>query len=210
MRKEIVRSRPGGNMNQAETFHLKVLNMLSTYSTEKVDKYLISLFKGDRRDKDYWKEVYRQYDYPCYFYQYLACAVKVLGAKQVVEIGADRGTSAIIMASEGAKVLSVDIRDGWEHAKGKDLPIQMIKGDSLDQELFDGYNLSETDLWLIDGLHTYPQVSQELAFYQKFFKTGAIVLLDDVNEYKEICSNILSDWILSYDIHLGGVGVVWI
>jgi predicted O-methyltransferase YrrM len=173
-------------MNKAEEFHLKVLSQLKDYQIDKVDKYFINLFRGDKRDQSYWREIYRQYDYPCYYYQYLACAVRVLQAKQVVEIGADRGVSAIMMASEGANVTSIDIRDGWEYVKGKDIAKNsaMNVGDSL---AFDGSDeLKNTNLWLIDGLHTYEQVKQELDHYQKYFQGGTVVLLDDVQEYNQV------------------------
>lgn len=194
-------------MNQAETFHLKVLNELSTYSTEKVDKYFLKLFLGDERDKSYWREIYRQYEYPCYYYQYLACAVRILKAKQVVEIGADRGASTVMMLSEGAKVHSLDIRDGWEYVRSHKNLTRYI-GDSLNSNLFKPVELKETKLWLIDGLHTYERVKAELGLYQQYMQTGAVVLLDDVQEYKDIWNDIRMDKFLSFDIHGGGVGII--
>src|SRR5882672_10549939 len=104
-------------MNKAESLHLKILNELPNYAVDKLDPFFITLFKKGNRDYSYWQELYRQHQYPCYYYHYLATAVKMLGATQVVEIGADKGASAIVMALEGADVYSVDIRDGWEYVK---------------------------------------------------------------------------------------------
>lgn len=197
-------------MNKAELFHLKVLQELSTYTTKKVDKYFLKLFMGDERDKSYWKEIYRQYDfYPCYYYQYLACAVRVLKAKQVFEIGADRGASTIMMASEGAKVYSVDIRNGWEYVKAQK-NIHKLVGDSCDYKWTGEFDFNKTKLWIIDGLHTYDQVKKELETYQKYFKTGDVVILDDTQQIGNIMNEIHMDKMVSVDIHGNGVGVVWI
>ena len=196
-------------MNKAELFHLKVLNELLTYSTKKVDKYFLKLFLGDDRDKSYWKEIYRQWpQYPCYYYQYLACAVRVLKAKKVFEIGADRGASTMMMASEGAHVYSVDIRDGWEYVKSK--RVTKLLGDSCDYKWTGELNFNEIDLWLIDGLHTYEKVKQELETYQKYFKTGDVVILDDTNQLGKIMDHISSDKMVSVDIHGNGVGIIQI
>lgn len=202
-------------MNKAAQFHLKVLNELPNYQTDKLDPYFLPLFKRGGRDFSYWQELYRQHDYPSYYYQYLATAVKILDAKQVVEIGADKGASAIVMALEGVDVYSLDIRDGWEYVKETENPgnnIHPIIGDSLHEEVFDVYpelKLEETDLWLIDGLHTEQQVTQEMAIYMKYFKPGAIVILDDVAQLGDVWSHVASDKFLSLDIHgKDGVGIV--
>lgn len=194
-------------MNKAESFHLKVLHELSTYTTKKVDKYFLKLFMGDERDISYWKEIYRQWpQYPCYYYQYLACTVRVLKAKQVVEIGADRGVSTIMMASEGAKVYSVDIRDGWEYVSNQKNIVKLV-GDSCNEKLFK-CDLNKTNLWLIDGLHTYEKVVEEMSTYQKYMKTGDVVILDDIYQYLDLWKDVLMDKMISVDIHGNGVGVV--
>lgn len=194
-------------MSKAEQFHLQVLHELATYSTKKVDKYFLKLFQGDDRDQSYWKEIYRQYpQYPCYYYQYLACAVRVLKAKQIVEIGADRGASTLMMVSEGAHVFSVDIRDGWEYVKSKKV-IKLV-GDSCDTSLFKDVDLKKTNLWLIDGLHTPEKVQQELQTYQEYMVPGSVVIMDDINQHIEVWKAIPLDKFASVDIHGNGVGVV--
>jgi cephalosporin hydroxylase len=193
-------------MNKSEIFHLEVLNELSTYTTEKVDNYFLKLFMGDDRDKSYWNEIYRQYpQYPCYYYQYLACAVRVLKAKQVVEIGADRGASALMMASEGAKVYSIDIRNGWEYVKNNKKIVKIV-GDSC--VIPKGVDLKKTKLWLIDGLHTVEKVQQELNVYKDYIVPGSVVIMDDINQHIELWKAIKSDKFASNDIHGNGVGVV--
>jgi hypothetical protein len=42
-------------------------------------------------------------------------------------------------------------------------------------------DLSATDLWFIDSLHTEEQLRQELALYTPYFKKGAVVVLDDIH-----------------------------
>ena len=196
-------------MNRAEQFHIKVLNELSTYTTEKVDKYFLKLFLGDDRDKSYWKEIYRQWpQYPCYYYQYLACAVRVLKAKQVVEIGADRGASTVMLASEGAKVYSVDIRNGWEYVKSK--RVTKLVGDSCDTSLFKNVDLKKTNLWLIDGLHTPEKVQQELQTYQEYMISGSVIIMDDINQHIDLWKAIPLDKFASVDIHGNGVGIIQI
>lgn len=194
-------------MSKAEQFHLKVLNELSTYNTHKVDKYFLKLFMGDDRDISYWKEIYRQWpQYPCYYYQYLACAVRVLKAKQVFEIGADRGASTMMMASEGAKVYSVDIRNGWEYVKSK--KVVKIVGDSC--VIPKDVDLKKTKLWLIDGLHTPEKVKQELQTYQEYMMPGSVVIMDDINQHIEVWKAIPLPKFASVDIHGNGVGIICI
>jgi predicted O-methyltransferase YrrM len=132
--------------------------------------------------------------------------VRVLKAKQVIEIGADRGVSSMMMASEGARVYSVDIRNGWEYVKSK--KVVKLVGDSCDKSLFKDVDLKQTKLWLIDGLHTYDKVKQELATYQEYMKTGDIVLMDDVYQYIDVWSLVTRDRMISTDIHADGVGIV--
>ena len=205
-------------MNKAESLHLQILNELPNYQVDKLDPYFLSLFKRGGRDLSYWQEIYRQHDYPSYYYHYLATAVKLLDAKQVVEIGADKGASAIMMALEGADVYSLDIRDGWEYVKETQNPsdkihkIHPIVGNSLNIEVFNMYpdlKLEDTDLWLIDGLHTQDQVTREMATYMKYFAPGSVVILDDVDQLGNVWENVSSDKFLSLDIHgKDGVGII--
>lgn len=120
------------------------------------------------------------------YYQWLACLVRLVKPKQVVELGAASGISTIMMASElspDAKLYSVDIDPNiaWKWMK-KDYP-QVIKilGDDLNMAIWPGsVDLGKTDIWFIDSLHTYKQIRSEIDLYKPYFKKGAIVILDDI------------------------------
>ncbi len=189
-------------MNKAEVFHQKVLKELETYTIKKVDRFFKDLDKGDDRDAEYFKEIYRLRDYPCLFYSYLACAVRVLGAKQCVEIGADRGASALMMASEGATVYSNDIRDGWEFVPNDVTNIIKLCGDSRDMKTFGGIPLGKTDLWLIDGSHYPNQVREECKQFMPFWHEGTVVLFDDLTSIEPAFTELPYDKIKNFaEIH---------
>lgn len=191
-------------MNKAEKFHKKVLKELETYTTKKIDWFFKGLDKGDARDKDYFDEIYRKKSYPCLFYSYLACCVKVLNAKRVVEIGADRGVSALMMASEGAAVCSIDIEDGWEYIPEDMFSIIKVNKDSLDQSIPKDFGLffSDAKLWLIDGLHTPEQVKKECKLYSPFWQEGTVVIFDDLMSIEPSFSNLPYDKMRNFsEIH---------
>jgi len=120
------------------------------------------------------------------YYQWLACAMQYLKPRQVVELGAASGISTICMAKylpEDSKLYSVDIDPtiAWKWMS-KDYP-QVIKilGDDLDMNIWKGVDLSKTDFWFIDSLHTKEQLSKEMELYPIYWKKGTIVAFDDVD-----------------------------
>jgi len=179
-------------VNKAEEWYWSVINELIEYTPWKVEGIFGHLMMGDARDKEYWREIYRSRKYPCLFYQFLAMATRKYQYKQYVEIGADRGVSTIMVASEmpaGGKVISIDHCDGvsygdnaWKYVPPFMTNILKMEMDSLDiQKIHDaGIDLSQTDFWLIDGEHTYQRVRKECELYKPYWKQGAVVLFDDL------------------------------
>ena len=121
------------------------------------------------------------------YYQWLACLVKYLKPKQIVELGPAAGISTIMMATQKPKdcvLYSVDIdKDlAWKWMKYDYPNVVKILGDDLDMSIWKEniLDLSETDIWFIDTLHTTDQLTKELELYKPFFKKGAVVVLDDI------------------------------
>lgn len=120
------------------------------------------------------------------YYQWLACLTRLLNPKQVVELGAASGISTIMMATElnkDSKLYTVDfdLTIAWKWM-AKDYP-QVIKilGNDLDMGIWSkDCDLSKTDLWFIDSLHTKEQLSKEVELYSPYWKKGSIVVFDDI------------------------------
>lgn len=119
------------------------------------------------------------------YYQWLACLVRLIKPKQVVELGAASGISTIMMATEldkDAKLYSVDNDPtiAWKWM-AKDYPqVEKILGDDLDMSIWKDIDLSKTDLWFIDTLHVARQLKREVELYSPYWKKGAIVVFDDI------------------------------
>ena len=121
------------------------------------------------------------------YYQWLACLMKLIKPKQVVELGSAAGISTIMMATElpkDSKLIGVDIDPNiaWKWMD-RDYP-QVIKvlGDDLDLSIYPkDIDLSKTDVWFIDSLHTEEQLRKEIELYKQFWKKGTIVVLDDIH-----------------------------
>ena len=119
------------------------------------------------------------------YYKWLGAYCREFKPKQVLELGGAWGTAAIIMASEtDGKVYSITLPEekAFAYVK-KDYP-NLIKviGDDLDLNSWPkDLDLSQTDLFFIDTLHTKAQLEAELALYKPFFKKGAIIAFDDIH-----------------------------
>lgn len=167
----------------ARELHNATMELVEKFKTEKIDKYFSHLNKGDDRDIQYYTEIYRKYDhYPCYFYQYLASLIKIIQPKVVVEIGADRGASALCMASElplDGKLYSIDIVDGWQYVPKDHPQIVKILGDSV---LVTDKIPHSIDLMLIDGDHTDDTVRNEVKTYSPFWHKDTVVVFDDCRD----------------------------
>lgn len=120
------------------------------------------------------------------YYQWLSCLVRAVNPKQVVELGSAAGISTIMMVTQlnkDAKLYSVDIDESiaWKWI-ARDYP-QLIKilGDDLDMGIWPKeVDLKKTDVWFLDTLYTADQLQKEIDLYSKFWKKGAVVVLDDI------------------------------
>lgn len=185
--------KPTTSLNKAEKFHCRVMGKLADYNLDKVNHYFKGIENRGGHDLSNWKEIYRTYReemwYPCWWYWYLACAVKVLKAKQVVELGADRGSGTLFMASElpeDGKLYSVDIKDVWEYVPKDHPKIVKIQGDAGDLRIWKDVDLSKTDLWVIDDSHATEHVRNEIKIYSPFWKEGAVVIFDDMDKLQKL------------------------
>jgi predicted O-methyltransferase YrrM len=150
------------------------------------------------------------------YYRWLAALIRVLHPLQVIELGSAGGTSLLMMLSQlpkESKLYSCTIPEPegeWRFIK-QDYP-QLIKvlGDDLDLSVWPkGTFLDRTDIWFLDTEHNYDQVHAELELYDKFFKPGSLVLIDDIllndgmrRAWKEIKYPKLS----MSDLHWSGFG----
>ena len=135
------------------------------------------------------------------YYQWLACLMRVVKPKQVVELGPAGGISTIMMALQipkDSKLYSVDIDKeiAWKWMKYDYPQVIKILGDDLDMKIWPkDCDLKATDIFFIDTLHTKDQLTKELELYTPFFKKGAIVVLDDIRlpEMWEVWEGLLYD-----------------
>lgn len=140
------------------------------------------------------------------YYQWLACLIKALDPKQVIELGASIGTSAILFCTQlakDAKLYSVD--NGHDYVSGlkawegiKYTYPQLIKvwGDDLDLSIFPkDCDLGKTDLLFIDTEHRGAQLQKELDLYIPKLKKGCVVVLDDIrlNDMYPVWEKITQD-----------------
>lgn len=119
------------------------------------------------------------------YYQWLACLVRYMKPKQIVELGAAAGISTTMMALEmpqDCKLYSVDIDPeiAWKWMTYEHPNVTKILSDDLDMSIWKGVDLAQTDLWFIDSLHTEAQLRKELELYSPYFKKGAVVVFDDI------------------------------
>lgn len=120
------------------------------------------------------------------YYQWLACLMRLIKPKQVVELGSAAGISTIVMAIEldpDAKLYAVDIDPelAWKWMDKEYAQVIKVLGDDLDLSIYPkDCDLSKTDIWFIDSLHTEEQLRKEIELYKQFWKKGTIVVLDDI------------------------------
>lgn len=120
------------------------------------------------------------------YYKYLPIALDIIKPKQVVELGSAAGTSSLMMLShlpEDSRLYACSIPEPegeFRFIKDEYPNLRLITGDDLDLRVWRGVNLEATQVWFIDTEHTYDQLSAELKLYNRFFRPGALVFLDDI------------------------------
>ena len=156
----------------------------------------------------------------CCYYQWSSCIVDVFKPHQVVELGGAMGVWCLCVLHylpEESKFYSITLEEhGLEFSfiKDKYANFTPIVGDDLDIQNWQGVDLSQTDLWFIDSLHTEEHLRAELKLYSPYFKKGAVILLDDIRMggLDRAWSNLLADE--GYDcydgtdpLHFSGYGI---
>src|SRR3990167_11134359 len=121
-------------MNKAEELNSKVLEEINNYKTEDIGPWARKIDKST----DFYKEMTNS-GKNCLFYQWLACLVRITKPQVVVELGADRGGSAVVILSElpeTGRLYSVDVRQGWEYIPTWDRRILQINSDDLEPNVY--------------------------------------------------------------------------
>lgn len=152
----------------------------------------------------------------CY-YQWLACLLRVMKPKQIVELGGAMGTSALVMLSQMAedqKLFTITLEEhGLEYSfiKTNYPNLTKVIGDDLDLSLWPkDLDWSKTDLVFIDSLHTGEHLQKELDLYLPLLPKGCVVLLDDVHINDgmwETWLNIKQDKMYLGRLHWSGFGL---
>lgn len=120
------------------------------------------------------------------YFIWLACAVRLLKPKHILELGTLRGFSATAMYSElqsDGMLMTVDIEPTprcFKPAMEADLRVRVVVGNDLDLSIFGNELPQDIDLLFMDTLHTYEHVSAEWQLYRQFLVSGALVVVDDI------------------------------
>lgn len=169
-------------MRTANELDIAVTDLMRDYDVHKVLPHMTRVGSGQLEEVVQGESI-RGFNR---YYQWLACLMKLVKPKQVVELGAAAGISTIMMATElpkDSKLISVDIdKDlAWKWMDREYPQVIKVLGDDLDLGIYPkDIDLDQTDIWFIDSLHTEEQLRKEFALYRPFWKKGAIVVLDDI------------------------------
>jgi len=147
----------------------------------------------------------------CCYYQWTACLIDMMKPKQVVELGGAMGVWALCALHylpEDSILHSITLEEfGIEFSfiKDKYPNLNMITGDDLDMKHWEGIDLTKTDLWFFDSLHTEEQLRKEMELYGEHIKKGALVLFDDIRmpELWPVWQDIMDGKYGGYDTHEG-------
>lgn len=153
-----------------------------------------------------------------YYYRYLSAAMRALKPQMVVELGSAGGASTLMMLAtlpKDSQLFACSIPEPEIEFRfideSKYPNLTLIHGDDLDIEFWRGVDLHEVDFWFIDTAHSFDQLHQELELYDRFFKKGAVVLLDDIriNEGMQRAWDEITYQKLSLpDLHHSGFGLI--
>lgn len=122
----------------------------------------------------------------CAYYQWTPCLLEVLKPKQIVELGGAMGVWSLMCLNgpyQDFDLHSITLAEhGLEFSYITDTykNFHPVVGDDLDLKNWEGVDLSTTDLWFFDALHTREQLEAEVKLYTPFFHKGTILLFDDI------------------------------
>ena len=159
----------------------------------------------------------------CANYQWIVGVMDELKPKQVVELGGAMGVWDVCVLQtlpETSKLYSITLAEhGLEFSYVVDKYPNFVPtvGDDLDLSIWPkDLDLSKTDFWYFDSLHTEEQLRKELDLYSPFFQKGAVVLFDDIHSFglqpvwDDLCNGKygISDCFDATDpLHFTGYGV---
>lgn len=195
--------------DSASDLNLKVFGLLKDYNVDDIADQLAGVSPAHLEN-----EVKNGNGLNLY-YQWLACLVRLIKPKKVVELGAASGISTIMIASElskDAKFYSVDNDPtiDWKWMCCEYPQLTKILGDDLDKGIWGIVDLHNTDLWFIDTLHIASQLNKEIELYSPFWKKGTIVVFDDINmsELRPIWDSLRYDKYADVKLHYSGFGFI--
>lgn len=126
----------------------------------------------------------------CANYQWIPGVVDLLKPKQILELGGAMGVWDIMVLNSqysDFKLYSVTLAEhGLEYSYVVDKYPNFVPvvGDDLDLNVWPKeLDLSKTDIWYYDSLHTEEQLRKELDLYHKFHKKGALLIFDDIHSF---------------------------
>lgn len=126
----------------------------------------------------------------CAYYQWVASLMGELKPKQLIELGGAMGVWALCVLHslpEDSTLYSITLAEGgieFSFIKDKYPNLVKIVGDDLDMKMWPkDLDLSKTDWWFFDSLHTERQLRAELDLYSPFFKEGCVILIDDIHSF---------------------------
>jgi len=155
------------------------------------------------------------------YYQFLPCLISYLKPKQIVELGGAMGASALMMLSSlpsKSRLYSITLPENgleFSYIKKDYKQFVQVVGDDLKLKNWPkSLDLSKTDLWFFDSEHTYEQLHAEIELYKKYFKKGAVILVDDIH----LSSSMFKAWLEfpgnKFDatawLHWSGFGIITI
>lgn len=153
----------------------------------------------------------------CRNYQWAPCLIDEVKPSQVVELGGAMGVWDIMVlnsAYQDFKLFSITLKEhGLEFSYIVDNYPNLVKviGDDLDLKNWPkDLDLSKTDIWYFDSLHTAKQLQAELDLYTPFFKKGAVLVFDDIrmDELWPIWEKLPYDKVeLTAPLHYSGYGL---
>lgn len=156
----------------------------------------------------------------CANYQWWPIILEMLEPSQVIELGGAMGVGTIMMLQskyQDFHLYSITLAEGgleFSYVVDKYPNLTMVVGDDLDLTNWPkDLDLSKTDIWYIDSLHTEVQLRRELELYTPFFKKGAIIVFDDIRMpelygvWKELTEKYESVEVTN-PLHYTGYGVI--
>lgn len=120
------------------------------------------------------------------YYFYLYSLVRVLQPRKILELGTDRGASALFMLNalpQNGTLITIDRRKEDQSVLApcfSDRRLHMVHGDDLDLSSFGALDLQDIDLLYMDTIATHFQASSEWILYEHFLSEDSIVAVDDI------------------------------